>query len=77
MDLPGTVFRESPDWNDDELSLCQISIVLEDAECATVFCKENRPDTYLDAHGGIGVVLRVAEYPLFSVSHFPESSQKF
>jgi len=31
VDMSGTVYRESPDWNDDDLSLCHISIVLEDA----------------------------------------------
>ena len=38
VDLSGTVFRESPDWNDDDLSLCHISIVSSERvwQCAAV-----------------------------------------
>jgi len=37
VDLSGTVFRESPYWNYDDLSICQNSIALEDA-CLAMRC---------------------------------------
>src|SRR6266702_8551456 len=45
--------------------------------CPTAFCKGNRSDKYLDEMGGIGIVMRGAEYPLFSVSHFPSRAGGF
>ena len=38
MDLSGTVFIENPYWNYDDLSICQISIVLSEPvwQCAAV-----------------------------------------
>ncbi len=45
--------------------------------CPTAFCKGNRSDIYLDEIGGIGIVIRVAGQPLFSVSHFPSRAGGF